>query len=192
MYTAIELTDATDVELQMAAKFADAAEQPKLQIMIERTDLRERDREALREYLVDRGYRSLLVETSRPQSATRSISFSSVLPLTHSADVSNRGRAFLENLGFDEVTQLISFGSAALRYTVNHSFESTVEVLHRPHDLWRFELRDVQPNIVGRDGRYDDYKYLVYSGGSAIGFVTVRRYSDDRNVSHIELHSIKN
>lgn len=191
MYTAIEFKDATDIELQMAARFADAAENPKLQVMIERPDLRERDRDVLREYLIDKGYKSLLIETARLQGAARNVRFSTALPLTHGADVSNRGRAFLLDLGFFGVTQMLSFGAYSLKYTVSHSFASTVEVLHRKHDLWRFELRDIKPNQVSRDGRYDDYTYLVYSGGAAIGFVTVRRYTDDRSVSHIELHPLK-
>lgn len=191
MYTAIEFKDATDIELQMAARFADAAEQPKLQIMIERPDLRERDREVLREFLIDKGYKSLLIETARLRGAARNVQFSTALPLTHGADVSNRGKAFLIDLGFFGVTQLLSFGAYSLKYTVNHSFDSTAELLHKPHPIWRFELRDIKPNQVERDGRYDDYKYLVYSGGSAIGFVTVRRYSDNRTVSHIELHPLK-
>lgn len=193
MYTAIEFKDATDIELQSAAKFADAAEQPKLREMIERLDLRERDREVLREYLIDKGYKSLLVESARLRGDTRKAAFGTALPLTHGADVSNRGRVFLKDLGFEGITQLMSFGGAALRYTVNHSFESTVELLRKPHDTWRFELREITPNIVCRDGRYDDYKYLVYYGSSAIGFVTVRRYVDGvaRTVSHIELHPLK-
>lgn len=191
MYTAIEFKDATDAELQMAARFADASEQPKLQVMIERPDLRERDREVLREYLIDRGYKSLLVETARLRGAARNVQFSTALPLTHGADVSNRGKTFLTSLGFFGVTQLLSFGTTPLKYTVNHSFDSTVELLRKPHDIWRFELRDIKPNLVSRDGRYDDYTYLVYSGSSAIGFVTVRRYEDSRSISHIELHPLK-
>lgn len=191
MYTAIEFKDATDLELQMAAKFAEAAEQPKLQAMIERPDLRERDREVLREYLIDQGYKALLVETDRLRGVTRNVSFSTALPLTHCADVSNRGKTFLASLGFFGVTQLMSFGSVSLKYTVSHSFESTVELLHKPRNMWRFELRDIKPNMINRDGRYDDYTYLVYTGASAIGFVTVRRYEDNRSVSHIELHPIK-
>lgn len=190
MYTVIEFKDATDLELQMAARFADAADQPKLQAMIERPDLRERDREVLREYLIDRGYKSLLVETTRPRNSS-SVRFGTVLPLTHGADVSNRGKTFLRDLGFIGVTQLMSFGVPALKFTVAQSFESTIEILHSHFGTWDFELVDIKPNIVCRDGRYDDYIYSVRTSAAVIGRLTVRRYTEDRSVSHIELHPLE-
>jgi hypothetical protein len=190
MYTAIEFNDATDRELQMAAKFADAGECPKLQVMVERPDLRERDREALREYLVDRGYKALLIETARLTSSSRNVAFSTALPLTHSADVSNRGKTFLSDLGFFRVTPMMSFGAPSLKYTVSHSFEGTIEILHTRHDVWDFELADIKPNIVCRDGRYDDYIYSVRASGTVIGRLTVRRFTDERSVTHIELHPL--
>lgn len=190
MYTVIEFKDATDLELQMAARFADAAEQPKLQAMIDRPDLRERDREVLREYLIDRGYKALLVETTR-RTNNHNVQFGTVLPLTHGADISNRGRSFLRDLGFIRVTQLLSFGVPALKFTVAHSFESTIEILHSHYGVWDFELADIKPNIVCRDGRYDNYVFSVRSNEYTIGRLTVRRYADNRGISHIELHPLE-
>ena len=192
MYTAVEFQDATDIELQMAARFADASECPKLQTMIERIDLRERDREVLREYLIDKGYKSLLIETARLHGAARNVQFSTALPFTHGAKVANRGQALLTELGFLGVTQMLSFGAPSLRYTVSQSFESVVEILQSHHEMWDFDLSDIKPNLVCRDGRYDDYLYDVRSGGLLVGRLTVRRYTDERSVSHIELHPLSN
>jgi hypothetical protein len=187
MYTAIEFKDATDRELQLAARFANAGDDPKLLTIIERPDLRERDREVLREYLVDTGYKSLLIDIARQNN---SVQFSTALPLTHSADVSNRGREFLKALGFFGVSQMLSFGHQALKFTVAHPFESAVEILDSQHGLWDFELAEIVPGIIGRDGRYDDYVYDVKTEQHTIGRLLLRRYAGERANSHIELHPL--